>query len=54
MRMPEPGPFGDTRREASVRAIVGASFVKSPSGGRVDAVVTDADQRRRVLRSAIA
>lgn len=34
------GPFGLTRFEASIRAIVRASRVKSPAGGAVDTVVT--------------
>lgn len=33
MRMPEPGPLGETFFEANDRAIVEASFVKSPFGG---------------------
>jgi hypothetical protein len=33
MRIPVPGPFGDTFFEASVRAIVSASLVNNPSGG---------------------
>jgi hypothetical protein len=40
MRMPEAGPFGETLLDASVRAIVCASFVNSPSGGCVDSVLT--------------
>ena len=46
--MPELTPFGDTFFDASVRAIVSASFLKSPSGGCVasDVAVTSADQRR--------
>jgi hypothetical protein len=39
--MPEAGPFGETFREASVRAIVAASFLKRPSGGWVASVFTD-------------
>jgi hypothetical protein len=38
--MPDPGPLGETFFEASDRAIVAASLVKSPSGGNVDAVFT--------------
>jgi hypothetical protein len=40
MRIPEPGPFGETLFEASARAIVSGSFVKSLSGGYVDTVFT--------------
>ena len=40
MRMPDAGPFGDTFFDASVRAIVAASFVKRPAGGFVESVVT--------------
>ena len=32
IRMPEPGPFGETLLEASVRAIVAASLLNSPAG----------------------
>jgi hypothetical protein len=44
--MPEPGPFGETFFEASDRAMVAASLVKSPSGGKVEAVLSRATQRR--------
>jgi len=40
--MPEPGPFGETRLEASVRAIVVALFVNNPAGGWVESVFTRA------------
>lgn len=43
--MPEAGPFGATRLEARLRAIVDASFVNRPSGGWVESVLTLADQR---------
>jgi hypothetical protein len=33
MRMPEPGPLGETFFEANDRAIVEASLVKSPFDG---------------------
>jgi hypothetical protein len=33
MRIPEPGPFGDTFLEASVFAIVAAFWVNNPAGG---------------------
>jgi hypothetical protein len=45
MRMPDPGPFGDTFFEARLRAIVEAFSVKSFSGGCVESVVTFATQR---------
>lgn len=45
MRMPEPGPLGETFLEARVLAIVAASLVKSPRGGNVDTVFTPAIQR---------
>ncbi len=44
--MPDPGPFGDTFFDASVRAITGALFSNSPAGGYVDAVFTFPDHRR--------
>ena len=40
MRIPEAGPLGETSFEASVRAIVAASFVNNPGGGCVESVVT--------------
>lgn len=43
--MPEPGPLGETRFEASVRAIVSALLVNSPSGGCVESVFTLATHR---------
>ena len=46
MRMPEPGPLGDTFFEASERAMAAASLVKRPSGGKVETVLTPAIQRR--------
>jgi hypothetical protein len=42
IRIPEPGPFGETLFEARDRAIVAASFVNRPSGGCVESVVTRA------------
>src|SRR5438093_10143154 len=45
MRIPDAGPFGDTLREASVLAIVAASFVKRPRAGWVASVLTDAIHR---------
>lgn len=38
--MPDAGPLGETFFEASDLAIVAASLVKSPSGGKVEAVFT--------------
>ena len=40
MRMPEPGPLGETFFEARVRAMVGALRVNNPAGGWVESVVT--------------
>ena len=45
MRMPDPGPLGETFFEARLLAIVLASLVKSPGGGKVDTVFTPAIQR---------
>lgn len=45
MRMPEPGPFGETFLEARARAIVAASFVNRPFCGWVETVVTVPTQR---------
>ena len=45
MRIPEPGPFGETFSEARARAMVSASFVNRPAGGCVESVVTRATQR---------
>src|SRR5581483_1325288 len=47
IRRPEVGPFGETSGEASVFAMVAASFVNRPSGGNVDTVFTLATQFRR-------
>jgi hypothetical protein len=44
MRMPEAGPLGETFFEASVRAMVAASWVKRPAGGCVESVLTPATQ----------
>jgi len=46
MLIPEPIPFGLTRRLPSDRAIVFASFVKTPAGGNVETVFTRRTQRR--------
>jgi hypothetical protein len=51
IRIPDPGPFGETRLDARLRAIVAGSLVKRPGGGLVEVVVTPADQRRRALRA---
>jgi hypothetical protein len=40
MRRPDVIPFGLTRLDARVRAMVRASFVKSARGGAVETVVT--------------
>jgi hypothetical protein len=48
--MPEPMPFGLTRGDANVRAIVSASFVNNPPGGNVETVFTVCTQRRDFLR----
>jgi hypothetical protein len=40
MRIPEPGPFGETFREASARAMVLALLVNNPGGGCVESVLT--------------
>lgn len=45
IRMPEPGPLGETFFEARERAMVAASLVKSPCGGKVETVLTLATQR---------
>jgi hypothetical protein len=46
MRMPEAGPFGDTRFDASTLAIVLALFANRPLGECVESVVTFFTQRR--------
>jgi hypothetical protein len=46
IRIAEPRPFGLTRFVAITRAIVAASFVKSPAGGKVEAVSARIFQRR--------
>jgi hypothetical protein len=40
MRIPDWGPFGETFFDARVRAITAGLFVKRPSGGCVESVVT--------------
>jgi hypothetical protein len=54
IRIPEPGPLGETFFEASTLAIVGALAVKSPGGGCVESVVTFATHREGFLFSAMA
>jgi len=54
MRIPEPGPFGETFGDASVRAMVLARLLNSPAGGCVESVLTLATQRLFGLRSAMA
>ena len=45
MRMPDPGPLGETFFEARVRAMVAALLLKRPLGGCVESVVTFAIHR---------
>src|SRR5215813_1518006 len=45
MRMPDPGPLGETFFEARVRAMVAALLLKRPLGGCVESVVTFAINR---------
>jgi hypothetical protein len=40
MRIPDPGPFGDTFFEASSRAIVSGDLVNNPLRGCAESVVT--------------
>ena len=40
--MPEPGPFGETYFDANTLAMVTASLVNKPGGGKVETVVTSA------------
>jgi len=40
MRIPEPGPLGETCFDASLRAMVCGSHVNNPSGGWVESVFT--------------
>jgi hypothetical protein len=40
MRIPEPGPLGETFFDARVRAIVSGSLLNNPSGGCVESVLT--------------
>jgi len=48
MRIPDPG--GETRFEASERAMVAALLVNNPFGGRVDTVLTSATHFFAFLR----
>lgn len=43
--MPEPGPFGETFLDASDLAMVAASLVNNPFGGKVETVFTLAIHR---------
>jgi len=45
MRIPDPGPFGETFFEARLRAMAAAFFVNRPLGGWVESVVTRATHR---------
>ena len=45
IRIPEPRPFGETRRLAIVRAICCAEPENVPGGGNVDTVLTFLTQR---------
>ena len=45
MRIPEPGPLGETLFDANTLAIVFASLVNSLAGGWVESVFTSAIQR---------
>ncbi|MGH9590853.1 MAG: hypothetical protein ACRD25_10670 [Terracidiphilus sp.] len=53
MRIPELGPFGDTFFDARDFAIVSASFVKSPGGGKVETVFTFPDHRFGLVAEAL-
>src|SRR6516165_5613302 len=53
MRMPDPGPLGDTRFDASERAISSGDFVNKPSGGCVESVLTSLTQRRFVAMAIL-
>jgi hypothetical protein len=46
MRIPDAGPFGETRFDASPRAIAVALWLNSPFCGCVESVVTAADHFR--------
>jgi len=48
MRIPDPGPFGETFLDASVCAIVAASLVNRFSGGKVETVFTPATHLSRL------
>jgi hypothetical protein len=45
MRIPDAGPFGETRFDASSRAIVSGDFVNRPFCGWVESVLTAFTQR---------
>ena len=50
MRIPDPGPLGETRFEARDRAMVAALLVNNPLGGKVDTVLTSATHFFEFLR----
>src|SRR5260370_40683538 len=50
MSLPDPGRLGETRLEASDRAMVAALLVNSPFGGKVDTVLTSATHLFAFLR----
>jgi len=50
MRIPDPGPLGETRFEASDRAMIAALLVNNPLGGKVDTVLTSATHLFAFLR----
>jgi hypothetical protein len=50
MRIPDCGPFGETLREAKVRAMVAAFLVNRPFGGWVESVFTSRTHRFPDLR----
>jgi len=49
IRIPDPGPLGETFFEASVLAIVSGLLVKSALGGWVESVFTRATHRLLLL-----
>jgi hypothetical protein len=53
MRIPDPGPLGETRFEASERAMVAALLVNNPFGGKVDTVLTSATHFFAFLRATL-
>ena len=53
MRIPDPGPLGETRFEASDRAMVAALLVNNRFGGKVDTVLTSATHLFAFLRVTV-